>query len=273
LMPGASQTAFGVGMLRALHRIVDAEPWVVDDTISLALFGDAVRAILRKDPGWFQDERGTVLRAHVLVRSAFAEDRLRAAVARSVRQCVVLGAGYDTFAYRQPQWMRDVQVFELDAAPTRADKLERLARAGIAPPANVAYAALDLERASLADVLRSAGFDAASPAFFSWLGVMVYLSGAAVDAVFRSVAALPTGSEIAFTFTPPGGDEALARKVADVGEPLRTRIDPAMLDPMLYGFGFHGVKQLTIDEARAFLGERSDALRLSSRESIATALL
>lgn len=260
-------------MLRAMHRLVDAEPWVIDDTASVALFGDAVRAKLATDPSWSADEWRTVLRGHVLARSAFAEERLRAAVERGARQCVLLGAGFDTFAYRQPAWMDGVRVFEVDAPATQQAKRERLRCAGIVEPDNVVFAAIDFERCSLPHGLQAAGFDATAQTFFSWLGVMVYLRREAVDAVFRYVASLPSGSEITFTFTQSGGNEVLAQSVAEVGEPLRTRIDAAEVEPMLRRFGFRDVKVLSLDEAQAFLGVRNDALRLPLRESMATAVV
>ncbi len=270
-MDGVSRTALGVGSLRALHRIADAEPWVLDDPVSLALFGDMARYLVRNDPSWAEQPARVQLRAHVLVRSAFAEDRLRAAVARGVRQCVILGAGYDTFAYRQPAWMDGVRLIEVDAPATQADKRARLAGARIAVPGNVAFAPIDFERTALADGLAAAGFDAGAPAFFSWLGVMVYLTRDAVDAVFRFVAGLPVQSEIAFTFTAPGGSAELERRVAAVGEPLRTRLEPAEVEPMLRGLGFGAVTLLSPAAAARYLGERRDALRLPSRQSMAAA--
>lgn len=142
------------------------------------------------------------LRGHVLVRSAFAEERLYAAIARGVRQVVILGAGYDTFAYRQPASFEDVRIFEVDAPPTQAHKREMLARGGVPVPANVRFAPIDFERSSLGDGLRAAGLDAAQPAIFTWLGVMVTRDAA--EGVLRFVGSLPHGSEIVFTFSLPG---------------------------------------------------------------------
>ena len=272
-MDGVSKTALGVGALRAMHRIVDAEPWVIDDPVSLALFGVAARASVDTDPAWTTDPAKIALRGHVLVRSAFAEDRLRAAVARGVRQCVVLGAGYDTFAYRQPDWMDRVRLIEVDAPETQSDKRARLGRAGIAIPANVTFAPVDFERTPLADGLATAGFDAAATSFFSWLGVTMYLTRAAVDAVFRFVAGLPAGSEIAFTFSAPGGSSDLERRVAEVGEPLLTRIAPAEIEALLQRAGFSRITVLSAADAQRYLGQRTDALRVPRAESIAAAVV
>jgi len=272
-MDGVSKTALGVGLLRAMHRIVDAQPWVIDDPVSLALFGAAARARAQSGSAWTTDAAKLALRGHVLVRSAFAEERLRAAVARGVRQCVILGAGYDTFAYRQPDWMDGVRVIEVDAPHTQADKRARLARAGITVPVNVTFAPVDFERTPLAAGLAAAGFDAGAPAFFSWLGVTMYLTRTAIEAVLRFVAGLPAGSEIAFTFSPPGGSIALERRVAAVGEPLLTRIPSAEIDLLLRGLGFSGVTVLSAADSQRFLGERTDALRVPRAESIAAAIV
>jgi len=276
LLPeGVSRTAAGVGVLRALHYLLDSEPWVIDDPVSRALFGAVACARMNDDfAASLGTERAHALRGHVLVRSAFAEERLRRAVERGVRQFVVLGAGFDTFAYRQPSWMDGVRVFEVDAPATQAEKRARLAAAGIAVPPNVVYAAIDFERTSLGDGLRQAALDPATPAFFSWLGVMMYLTRDAVDAVFRTVAAMPPQSEIAFTFT-QGTDasDALAQRVAALGEPLRTTVDVASLEAMLGALGFRDITILSPGEAAHYLGERTDHLRLPPRESIAAAIV
>jgi methyltransferase (TIGR00027 family) len=270
-MQSVSRTAFAVGMMRAMHHTIDREPWVVDDSISLRLFGDALRAQLEAEPDWRQDEPGNAMRGYILVRSAFAEARMRATAAHGVRQYVALGAGFDTFAYRQPAWLGDTRIFEVDAPPTQAEKRRMLALAGIPEPANVRFAAVDFETTPLGEGLRAAGFDPARPAFFSWLGVVPYLTRDAIDAVFRFVASLPPPSEIAFTFAPPNVSEDLARRVAGLGEPFRTFFDPAEIAPMLRALGFGEVELLSPEAARAFLGERHDDLALATRMHVASA--
>ena len=260
-------------MMRALHRVIDLPPWVVDDAVSETLFGEVVREHLREDPGWFGDASRTSVRGHVLVRTAFAEERLREAVLRGARQCVVLGAGYDTFAYRQPSWMRGVRVFEVDTPQTQARKLERLGRAGIFAPDNVVYAAIDFERTSLAEGLQQAGQDTTAITFFSALGVIMYLTNDAVEAIFRYVAAFPPGSDIAFTFSTPDGDPAVAQRVAAAGEPILTRFGGPELEQMLHALGFRIVKCLTSDEANAYLGTRRDSLNTPRSQGIAAAIV
>jgi methyltransferase (TIGR00027 family) len=256
-----------------VHRLVDAPPWIGDDAVSLVLFGDAARVLLEREPQRFHAAPSARLRAHVLARSAFAEERLRAAIARGVRQHVSLGAGFDTFAFRQPAWMDGVRMFEVDAPATQRDKDERLARAGFAKPPNLTYVPADFERTSLASALASAGFEPNAPAFFTWLGVMMYLTRPAIDVVFRFVAALPQGTEIAFTFSEPDADgsEELAARVASAGEPFVTRLAASEVEAMLHDYGFGSMTILSLESVRALLGNRTDALGSPLRRGLASA--
>jgi methyltransferase (TIGR00027 family) len=267
----ASSTALGVAVLRAVHQTVDGTPRVLDDPISGRLVGTAAleRAVAAEGAG------ARVLRAHVVLRSRFAEERLEAAVARGVRQLVVLGAGFDTFAYRQPGWARALRVFEVDHPASQRAKQTRVREAGVAIPANVSYVAIDFAHTSLADGLAASEFALDAPAFFSWLGVMMYLDEGAIDAVLRFVAARPAGSELAFSFAhagaaPNGGAEARATAA---GEPWLSRFEPDALARKLEEHGFSAVTMLTAERAARYFGPRSDALRPPERVAIGTAIV
>ena len=130
---------------------------------------------------------------------AFAEDRLREALERGVVQYVVLGAGYDTFAYRQPPGTSHLRVVEVDQPATQAAKLASLRDAAIAIPSNVTHAAIDFEHTSLREGLAQHGVAIDAPTFFSWLGVTMYLTREVVADTLGTLAAFPSGSEVVFT--------------------------------------------------------------------------
>ena len=109
-------------------------------------------------------------RAIVVVRTRIAEDTLAASGAT---QYVLLGAGLDTFAYRNP--FADVRIFEVDHPATQALKCGRLTTAGISLPASLSYVACDFARDCLPVALTAAGFDSSRPTVFAWLGVVMYL--------------------------------------------------------------------------------------------------
>jgi len=275
-----SRTAVGVATLRAAHQLIDGEPKVLEDPVVLRLLDGDLADRIRAHPEPFQTPFMTALRTHVLVRSRYAEERARDAVARGVRQYISLGAGLDTFAYRQPEWAAPLRIVEVDEPASQADKRGRLARAGIAVPDNVTFAPIDFETTSLADGLAAHGIDARVPTFVSWLGVMMYLTREAIDAVFRVVRGLPAGSEMVFTFSPPADDTparrtgaaAVASYVAGLGEPFVTHVTPEALSEWLRGHGFTEVAFLTPDDARArYLEGRTDGLRVSRRTTVASA--
>jgi methyltransferase (TIGR00027 family) len=164
--------------MRAAHQLLDDTPRVLDDPVAPRLVGDDALAALKADPARVRTPEALGRRAHVVARARYAEERLAAAVARGVRQCVVLGAGLDTFAYRQPAWAATLAVVEVDHPASQHDKRARLAAAGVAVPPNVAYAAVDLEAAAagpaparaVADALAAHGVRPDVPTFVSWLG-------------------------------------------------------------------------------------------------------
>jgi len=276
----SSHTALTVARLRAAHQLLDSAPRILDDPVVLDLLPAAVIESLRAHPERFQSSGARELRSHVVVRSRFAEDRLAAAAARGMRQCVVLGAGFDTFSFRQPAWAGGLRITEVDRPATQAAKRQLLADAGIAVPANVHLAPIDFERVAFEEGLAGAGVRLDEPVFLSWLGVTMYLTADAIDAVFRAVAALPEPSEIVFTFAQPlsgGEDEAnraeMAGRAAAAGEPWISFFEPDRLAAKLHAIGFGRVEFLTAEDtqARYFRG-RTDGLPVPRRTSIAAAV-
>ena len=88
-----SRTALTTAWLRAAHQILDAPPRILDDTVALRLLGEAAEQRIREDAKRYGAAAALALRAHVVLRSRFAEDRLEEAVRRGVTQFVLLGAG------------------------------------------------------------------------------------------------------------------------------------------------------------------------------------
>jgi methyltransferase (TIGR00027 family) len=263
----ASDTAALTAMLRAAHQLVDDEPKIVDDPIAIVLVDDVAREQIAASPATLRSPSLAIPRAGVLLRSRYAEELLADAVAQGVGQFVILGAGLDTFAFRQPAFARSLQIYEVDHPATQVWKRERLAGAGVTAPNNLRFAPIDFEQQTLTAGLRNAGFDASKPAFFSWLGVTQYLTLPAIDATLRVVAALPSPSTIVLSFMLPDSDvpfeeAAVARAVADdaarTGEPWLTRIRPQDLAVRLIQIGFRKVIHLRPEEAntRYFTGRR-----------------
>jgi len=186
---------------RAAHQMLDS-PKILEDPLALRIIGAEAESRLRFRLAQFQKPAERACRAGVTVRNRYAEDELARSIQKGVRQYVILGAGLDTFAYRNP--FPSLRVFEVDHPATQAWKRSCLKKAAIPIPASVTYAALDLEQQVLTDALRQSGFNSAELTFVSFLGVVRYLSREAVISVLTSiVSSMPAGSEVVFDFGPP----------------------------------------------------------------------
>ncbi|HTQ14279.1 MAG TPA: class I SAM-dependent methyltransferase [Rhizomicrobium sp.] len=261
---------------RAAHQVWD-EPVVLKDPVALRIVGPEEEARLRRGRSDTAIER--TIRAVMVARSRFAEDALAEAYARGVRQYVVLGAGLDTFAYRNP-WP-DLKVYEVDHPASQAYKKEQLAKSGIAVPGNCAFVPVDFMRQTPAGELPAAGWNAGQPTFFSWLGVTPYLTREAVLATLSFVAACPRGSGIVFDVSTPDSHVSLRDRVVRMwvvlrnaarSEPTVTRFDPKTLAADAAGLGFSDTGVFAADtvNARYFAGRR-DGLAMSRRSALISA--
>lgn len=271
-----SATAQGAALLRAAHQIID-QPAVFSDPFALEIIGAEGRQSLAK--GLEQYKARRTLRAYVALRSRFAEDQLAQAAVRGVEQYVVLGAGLDTYAWRNTN--ARLQVFEVDHPSSHQWKQGRLAQAHMAIPKSLTFAPVDFETQTLADGLRVAGFDAGKPAFFSMLGVAVYLTKPALTATLNFIAGLAPGSEIVFSYsiTPDlltaeqnAARASSAARVAAIGEPWISYYHPQTLVSDLQKLGFGNVRDLGATEANAqYFSGRRDDLRISGSSHVMTA--
>jgi methyltransferase (TIGR00027 family) len=247
-----SHTARGAAAYRAIHQTLEGGA-IFSDPFATEILDDETRAWLAETAA---DPSLRPWRLFIAARSRFSEDTLAACVARGVRQIVVLGAGLDTFSLRNPHADQGVRVFEVDYPATQGWKRERLKQAGLAIPPSLTFAPVDFERQSLADGLAAAGFQADRPAFFQWLGVVMYLSRDAVSATLDFIAGLPE-SEVVFDYAEPFENYAaerrenvmaVAARAASLGEPWLSLFDPVELSEMLRNKGFGVVEDLGLAE-------------------------
>ncbi|WP_083931305.1 class I SAM-dependent methyltransferase [Kaistia granuli] len=262
-----SATAFRVAMRRAAHQLLD-KPLIFEDPLALTIVGGDRGSVLARDELSRADSPGgETIRAFLAARSRFAEDRLAAAVARGVRHVVLLGAGLETFAYRNPFADKGVVVFEVDHPATQAWKRERLAATGIAVPDNVTFVPVDFATEHLDQKLLEAGLDPGVPAFFSWLGVAPYLTEAAILSTLGIIAARPGGGEVVFDYAESPEKltllqrlafTTLAGRTASLGEPFVTFFRPDDLAGRLAALGFSSIEDRTgPDLGQIYLGGAS----------------
>jgi len=233
-----SRTAQATAYLRALHLYIDDAPPVFKDQLAIrllpALQRQQLRSIGRLSRLWPRRIRPensalTAIRAQVLVRARFAEDALAVARSGAISRYLILGAGLDTFALRQPQ--PGIEVVEIDHPATQNWKRALLGRSGLSIPAQLSFLPVDFEKTAL----RSVWVDEGSIDFISWLGTTYYLTRDSIRSTLTALAQLTrSGTQLVLDYwdekpTDPVNSALLwgtRLAVALQGEPLRSLFRP-----------------------------------------------
>jgi methyltransferase (TIGR00027 family) len=269
-----SATAQRVAMRRAAHQLLD-DPKIFDDAVALRIIGRESASALQADPRQFEaTPLSTYLRAFVAARSRYAEDELSLGVRRGICQYVILGAGLDTFAYRNPYPEGALHVFEVDHPTTQTWKRVRLEEVGIRLPGDLTFVPVDFESQTLEEGLWNAGYAPDKGTFFSWLGVTEYLTTEVVTATLRFIASAPVGSGVVFDYMiSPSlltsvqrlGLDTLSLRVAFAGEPWQAFFDPEVLTKDLRAMGFGYVEDKGSEEINTmYFKNRKDGLQVGS---------
>ena len=267
-----SRTALRVAMRRAAHQLYDAQPLVLDDPIAVPILGPDYLPEVHKTATKLHKPFSIALRAFLVARSRYAEDLLARAVAGGVTQYVLLGAGLDTFAHRNPHL--SLRVFEVDHPATQQWKRELLETSGIPSPPSLTYAPVDFEHHPLPEQLQSAGFNPSVPTFFAWLGVVPYLTLAAFRSTLRFIAAQPSGTGVVFDYGQPRSalpffeqlaHDSLSSRVQLAGEPFQLFFTPPEIAAELSsnGASFNTIEDLGSPEINArYFTHRTDNLKV-----------
>jgi methyltransferase (TIGR00027 family) len=203
------------------------------------------------------DSRWPGLRSSLIARTRLIDDWLRDAVAPQITQIVVLGAGYDSRAWRLP-YLAPARIYEVDHPATSAAKQRRLARLG-ADLSNVRFVAVDFGRQTVEEGLAETDFEPSSAAVVLWDGVSNYLERPAVDAIVQWVGGLAPGGQFIFTYVHSGvldGDAlfadapAITRTHRRAGEPWTFGMLPEAVADYLHQRGLRLVSDLGADEYR-----------------------
>jgi methyltransferase (TIGR00027 family) len=269
-----SKTALRVALRRAAHQLHDAKPLVFDDPLAVRILGPAFAEELKRTPDGDKRPFSAALRAFMVARARLAEDTLAHGVAtHGTQQYLVLGAGLDTFACRNPY--PGVQVFEVDFPATQAWKLQMLQAAGIVPPTRAHFVAVDFEQDSLRAKLKAAGFDPDLPTVTAWLGVVPYLTTEAFRATGRVLGSFAPGSAVVFDYSQPREVlpereqlmlDSMSARVAQAGEPFQLFFTPPQLAEELEWLGMAVVEDLSgADMTARYMAHRTDGLQLRGK--------
>jgi methyltransferase (TIGR00027 family) len=274
----ASRTAEHNALFRALESARPSRRRLIDDPLARAFLGRPFALVARIGalPGLrdavtgFIDSRWPGVRTSVVARTRLLDDVIASALRERPEQVVLLGAGFDSRAYRLPG-LRGLAVFEVDHPDTQAAKRRALERALRTLPENVRFVATEFGRHELAAAMAAAGWREAARTLFLWEGCTNYLTEAAVDDTLRWCARAATGSRLLFTYihrdvlanpTAYAGGSRLFAALDKVGERFTFGLDPAELADFLARRGFVLESDLGAAEYRALcFGEAARRMR------------
>ena len=202
-----------------------------------------------------------------LCRAAYTEQALKAAVLTGTKQYVILGAGMDTFAFRETEFLKKDKVFEVDHPLTQKDKIERVTRAGWTVPDNLTFVPVDFARDSLSERLIADGFDPTVKSFFSWLGVIYYLSAEAIEKTLAELSSLcADGSTLVFDYPDENFFGAPEKRIQNTvmmakagGEPMQSAFSYQELEKLLEKHGFLIYELLTPADIQREIIDRAGA--------------
>jgi methyltransferase (TIGR00027 family) len=253
-----SRTALMIARQRAAHQVLDHGSILYDPFVMKILREDEKEVLQFANA----HPSASIGRLFTTARSRIAEDALARAVERGVRQIVILGAGLDTFALRNPHGERQLRIYEVDHPATQAWKLERLAEAQIALPPWLIFVPVDFERDDVGETLVAAGFQRDSPAFFTWLGVVPYLTQDAIGSTLDYMASIQN-SEVVFDYMEPSEafsddlrqlEKERTEQLKKMDERLVSRFEPAGIAAILRSHGFADIEDINFQEIASRFG-------------------
>ncbi len=259
MQQGPSQTALAAAMYRAAHQRLD-DGRIFADPFAERILPAHVQPHLEV---WAARRKRLLLRKFIAYRSRIAEARMAEAAARGTRQIVLVGAGFDTIGLRNP--FPQVAIYEVDHPATQQWKRRRFQQLQLAVGRSVTFVPVDFERATLGESLAQAGFDATAPAFFSWLGVVPYLTETAIFSTLGFVASLPR-SEVVFDYVNPLDEmgsamrrlvERHAEGAASLGEPLMASFNTDALKARLAALGAVAIEDWSRRRMRGRVGDEA----------------
>lgn len=275
-----SSTARATAAIRAMHLLYD-QPVVFNDPYALQFTSPAFRRVCQgRFFPWLLRRRfiSKMLRpisAQLLSRAKYTEEKLEQAVSKGISQYVIIGAGFDSFCLRRPDFSAGLRIYEIDHPATQQIKRKRLMEILDASPDGVEFIAIDLEKRTIADALSGSSFLKDEKAFFSWLGVVPYLSEDAVFNVLRHLASFAArGSEIVFdylipTHLMPQEERRVLGKVMWIierwGEPVKSFFKPDVFPEEVSRLGYHILdNQSPGEQNERYFSDRSDGLMTHS---------
>lgn len=279
----SSTTAEGIALVRAIETARPEGERICCDPIARSLV-NPIKFTLSKlviDSGLYEGMSGGTLR-FLAARERFIDDFLKSCLEEGLEQVVILGAGFDTRAYRIPG-IEKTRVFEIDHPATQAEKIQRIKKAVVPFPENVTFLPVDFNTQTLEERLLSSesGYREQAKTLFIWQGVTVYLAQQGVDSTLAFIAnhSAP-GSAVIFDYfyaetladTTRQEVKAMRRASLVTGEGYLFGIEKGQIEAFLTRRGFCDVRNADAEDLkRLYLTGPNAGRAISTGAAIATA--
>lgn len=254
----SSRTALMVARQRAAHQLLDHGS-ILNDPFAMKILQEDEKEVLQ-----FANSHplASIGRLFTAARSRIAEDALSSAVESGVRQIVILGAGLDTFALRNPHVALEIRIYEVDHSATQAGKRQRMAEAQISLPPWLIFVPADFEQDHLGEKLVAAGFQQNSPAFFTWLGVVPYLTQEAIESTLDYIGSIQNSQVVFDYMEPPERSSEELRQIEKerteqlkkINERSDSRFEPAAIAAILRSHGFNAIEDIGYQQIASRFG-------------------
>jgi methyltransferase (TIGR00027 family) len=283
-VPKAAKTGRGPIFQVAFEQLVEKKQRIVQDPVAYRLLPTFLRSFvvlcrispLRMAFLNLVDRKVPGVHGGILCRKRYIEDKLLAALKDGLRTVVILGAGFDTLAYRRPE-LASAQVFELDFPGIIQAKQMELQRTFDRIPPQVSLIAVDFNTQDLRTVLQQTGCPLEAASFFIWEGVTQYIPETAVRRVFEFLQKAPTGSQLVFTYVRKDfiegknkyGLEVMYQRAVARQNLWQFGLDPQEIAPFLASYSWEEVEQAGAEEYQArYLGPLNRQLKVMEIERV-----
>ena len=255
----SSRTAGGVALVRAIEAQRPEAERICYDPYARA-FIPGISFSLSKlviDSGIYE-RMVPGATAFVTARERYIDDFLIACLSEGLDQVVILGAGFDTRAYRIAG-IEKTRVFEIDHPATQAVKLKRLKKVIDPLPGHVTFIPVDFNTQTLGERLLSSGYNEQGKTLFIWQGVTYFLTAEGVDSTLAFIANHSgPGSAVIFDYfynetlrDTSRSDVKMMRRAARLtGEEYLFGIDEGQIEPFLTQRGFRDVRNVALEDLK-----------------------
>lgn len=254
-----------IANVRAYESSKDEDERICYDPLAIHFINPGMWQVLVEHPEMAAD---TVAGINSIVgRVRYFDDILEKSINEGLQQLIILGAGFDTHAYRI-KGLEKVKVFEVDHPQTQQYKVEKIEEIFQSTPENVIYVPIDFESEKLAEKLIEKGYNSSLKSLFLMEGFIYYIKTEAVAEILSFIVKNSgKGSTVIFDYLLDSGIEEGDKQRPDANV-FKFGIEEGGLKKFLSQFGFSKIEGKTTDDLKKLYYNSKNKKRFPPSEKI-----